>query len=243
MITLLSKLWKWAVNRSPKNAAIPDVRPHPAGDTENTPQTPGVQPIETNMESQSFIGLLARLGKQENLFRSPDGELVRASDQTWILLGCGHVAGQVQAIDEKHRHIRGIAGICARCLRENQRLLEKRQISPFDAERLSLVCTDCAKITVSGQLCCPRHYTAMTAPDGSVAYLDTEQAEEIERQDTIRRALGIANLLFGEDEPQVPDKQEKEPKDAPNPIHIHLGHIVHYDRPPGRSDDQESGNN
>ncbi len=239
MSDFASKLWEWLFNRSPKNAAIPDVQPGPAGDTVNSAQLPGAQPVEINVDFQSCIGLLSRLSKEDRLMRGPDGEVVRISDQVGILLGCNHVVTQLQAVDEKGRHVRGIAGPCTGCFGEYQKLLEKGQISAFDAERLSLVCTDCGKITVSGQLCCPKHYTSVVGPDGSAIYVDQQQAREMKRQDTVRTALGIVNFLFGEDQPQIPDKQEKE-KNAPNPISIHLGHIIHFDHPPGHRNDQES---
>jgi len=234
------KLWDWLINRSPKNAATPDLQPGPPGDTVNSAQRPGVQPVETSVNFQSCIGLLSRLSKQDRLFRGPDGELVTVSDQVGIAVGCEHVVTQLQAVDEKGRHVRGIAGICRVCSRQYQKLLEKGQISALDAERLSLVCTDCGKITVSGQLCCPKHYTTVVAPDGKAVYLDEEEAKEMKRQDTVRTALGIVKFLFGEDQPQIPNKQDKEQKNAPNSISIHLGHIIHYDRPPGPRNDQES---
>ena len=233
MSNFASKLWDWLFNRSPKNAAMPDVQPGPAGDTVNSAQPPGAQPVEINVISQSCIGLLSRLSKEDRLMRGPDGEVVRVSDQVGILPGCEHVVIQLQAVDEKGRHIRGIAGICSACFREYQRPLEKGQISTFDAERLSLVCTDCGKITISGQLCCPKHYTSVVGPDGSATYLDEEQAREMKRQNTVRTALSIVNFLFGEDQPKIPDRQDNEQKNAPNPISIHLGHIIHYDRHPG----------
>jgi len=210
MSDLVWKLWDWLINRSPKNAAMPDVQPGPASDTANTTQPPGAQVVETNLAFQSCMGLLSRLGKEDSLLRGPDGNLVRVNEQVGILLGCGHVVTQLQAVDEKGRHVRGIAGVCDGCFGENCRLLQKGRISALDAERLSLVCTDCGKITVSGHLSCPKHYSTVITPDGTPNYIDAEQAKEMKRQDTVRTALGIIKFLFGEGQQEIPDKQDKQ---------------------------------
>lgn len=95
--------------------------------------------------------------------------------------------------------MRGIAGKCFYCDAEYQKLSQKGQISPFDAERLSLVCADCGKITLSGQLCCPKHYTAVLNPDGTTTYLSPEDTEEQNRQNTIKNILGSMAQLFGKE--------------------------------------------
>lgn len=235
-----SKLRSWLVARSPKKAAVPVVEPRRADETGNSPQPPWAQRIETNVNLESCIGLLSKLGAEDSLFRGPDGDLVAVSEHVSILLGCGHVVTQLQAVDEKSRHIRGIAGFCADCLAEYCSLLEEHKISAADAERLSLTCSDCGRITVSGSLRCPKHYSEMIAPDGTSIYIDAEHAKEMKRRNTVGRTLAFIDSLFGEDRQEIPDNENKEQKNAPNPISIHFGNVIQHHRPPDSENNQES---
>jgi hypothetical protein len=188
------RLWKYLFERSPRATSTPNVQPQ-APD----PVASG-QPIERNLDMQSAVGLLLRVGRIENLLRGDEGELIRAHEHKSCLLGCGHIITQLQPEERDGCHIRGLGGPCAYCLRENTGRLDKGELSPFDAERLSLVCSDCAKMTSSGVLCCPRHYTAVTAADGSEQYVDRDGAVQLKRQRTIAKAFGLVRSLFGEEE-------------------------------------------
>jgi hypothetical protein len=216
---LCSKLWNWIMTRSPKNASVPNVQYRSAGYANNSVNRPGAQLIETNVDIQSITGLLSKFGKTDNLFCGPDGELLRINEQVSILLGCGHVVTQLQAAEKKGRRIRGIAGPCYFCLIDYSRLFAKGLISALDAERLSLTCTECGKITTSGYLCCPKHREENGhKPNGEPIYIDTEHAKQIQRQDTMKLALGIVHSLFGQNQQEIPDNQDKEQKNAQKPI-------------------------
>jgi hypothetical protein len=193
------KFWQWLYNRSPQNSAKPDVQPKPTKGGVDTVAPITAKPLEQYIETESIIGGLIKIGFEEGASRGPDGQLFRAHNRLSLSIGCGHIAAQLQAVDQHDRHIRGIGGPCFYCVPELQKLLQKGLISPFDAERLSLVCTDCGKITESGQLCCPKHYTAVLNPDGTTTYLSPEDAQQQERQNTMKTVLGSIALLFSQD--------------------------------------------
>jgi len=152
--------------------------------------------------------------ENDNTDYDPDnGQLIRAHNKLSILLGCYHIVAQFQALDQEDRHIRGIAGKCFYCDQEVQELLQKGQITVFDAERLALVCTDCGKITNSGQLCCPKHYTAVSNPDGTTTYLSPEDAEEQNRQKTTKTILSSIELLFGQNSQEIPQENCQDQND------------------------------
>lgn len=196
MIGFVSKLWHWLINRSPRNAATPDVQSHPVGDASGPVIPSGSEPIEIILQTESITGMQSEVGSIESFLKGPDGQLIRANRKFAILLGCEHAVTQLQAVDQQDRHIRGIAGRCFYCTSQYQEQLKKGKITPFDAERLSLVCTDCGKVTTSGLLCCPKHYTAVTNPDGTIAYLGPEELRETKMRDTFRMILSPIVSLF-----------------------------------------------
>lgn len=203
MIGLVMRLWKSLFERSPANTSAPHVQAQ-AYDAMAAGQV-----IERNMEMESAVGLSLRIGRIQSLLRGEHGELIRVSEQKPCLLGCGHIISQLQPEDRQGCHIRGLAGPCAFCLRDYSQGVQKGQISPSDAERLSLVCTDCARMTSSGVLCCPKHYTTVMAPDGSERYVDPDGAAQLRRQETVSKAFAVFLSLFQEDntDPQ-PAKEE-----------------------------------
>ncbi len=188
MINLL----KWIFNRSPKNAANPQM---PQNIPPEMPD-PNIIPLESYAETDSIIGTSLKVGLVEKAFKS-NGQLVRTHDNLKMIIGCKHLIHQLQAEDQKEKHTLGIAGICVYCEQELQQLLKKGQISQFDAERLSYVCSDCARVTDSGELCCPRHYKAISNSDGTETYLSSEDIKEQKRQDTIQIANNTFAILFG----------------------------------------------
>ena len=212
-LNFILKFWKWFFNRSPQNAATPNVQPKPTEGVDNTAASTGAEPLEQYIETESILDGPIRIGFEEGALRGPNGQLIRTRNRASILLGCHHIVCQVQAVDQQDRHIRGIAGKCFYCDLEGQELLQKGQISLFDAERLSLICTDCGKITLSGQLCCPKHYTAVVNPDGTTAYLSPEDAEEQKRQNTTKTILNSVALLFGQNSQEIPREKHQEQKD------------------------------
>lgn len=185
-------LLNWLFKRSPQNAANPQV---PQNTSPEIPD-PDVNPIESYAETESIIGTSLKVGLVEKAFNS-DGQLVRTHDNLKMIIGCRHLIHKLQATDQKDRHTLGIAGQCVYCVQELEQLRGKGEISDFDAERLSYICTDCAKVTDSGHLCCPKHYKAVSNPDGTKTYLSTEDIKEQKRQDTAQLAKNSFAILFG----------------------------------------------
>jgi len=227
MKNLPSKIWDYLQNRSPAQAASPNLQQLRPADSFNETTASQGQPIETFIDCQSVIGGLSRLETTESALRDSLGQLIRTRNTTGLLIGCGHIIYQFQPVDEKNkqikgtgksyyrnlgpqqeqdessafigeenRHIKGIAGKCRYCSLELQALLDQGEISVFDADRLSYVCTDCAKMATSGHLCCPKHYTSAADSDGNTCYLDPEQAEVDSRKNMVKRILTGIALLF-----------------------------------------------
>jgi len=192
VINIGLNLLNWLFNRSPQNAANPQV-------PQNTPPEipdPDIRPIESYAETDSIIGTSLKVGLVEKAFQS-NGQLVRTHDNLKMVIGCNHLIHQLQAEDQKEKHIVGVAGACVYCEQELQQLLEKGKINQFDAERSSLVCTDCAQVTKSGELCCPKHYKAVSSSDGTKTYLSSEDIKEQKREDTKQIANNTFAMLFG----------------------------------------------
>lgn len=196
------------LRRSPKNAAVPKVQPAPPATSAQPGTGSSVRPLERNVEVSSIAGLLTELRRVETRYMGADGEVIHCLEaHGGFVLGCGH-HGTAQASAEEGPRGREIAGLCAYCVREYQPLVEKGEIDPLQAERLSLVCNECARMTTSGHLCCPRHSTKVTAEDGSTQYIDPDTAKSASRQSTIAKALSVFQYLFGEPQEQQEDKNE-----------------------------------
>jgi hypothetical protein len=214
MSNFASKLWTWIFNRSPQQASNP--KPvMPPDEPINYSHCEFDNQFESYSETQSIQGFISKLGWQETGARTPDGKLFRNHDSLALPIGCGHIVMQQQAVDQQDRHIRGIAGICFYCQQELIKASSRGEISLFDAERLSLVCSDCGKITVSGHLCCPKHYASVKGPDGKDVYLGPNEIKKQEQSQITARVLGPLLDLFSEDQPQLPQKRETD--NAHNP--------------------------
>lgn len=193
------KIWEYIFRRSPQNAAKPDVGYENPEITGGSASAVG-QPLETNARFESILGFCTKVGSIDSAAKGPYRDLITVHNHQSILAGaCNHVVTQIQSVDTEQHHVRGLAGPCVCCTHENQQRLQKGEISPPDAERLSLVCSDCGKITTSGLLACPRHYTAVAGPDGKTIYLDPEEAKQLKRKETLSRSLGALKFLFGQD--------------------------------------------
>jgi len=214
MTGFASKLWHWLTDRSPRDAATPVVQPRSADYAPELGIPPASETIEVNVDTECASGSPIEVGLVEALLRGPGGELVRSKKKVVVVVGCGHPVSQFQAVDEKGRHIRGIAGPCDHCVPHYQEEQSKGRITPFDAARLSLVCSDCGKITSSGRLCCPKHYTAVANPDGTTTYLGPEETNQRQRQDTMRMILGPIIALFGENSEDTPQTHRQEHEDG-----------------------------
>jgi len=207
-----SKLWRWLVNRSPRDAAKPNVTSQSGQDVSTEPSSHNDNPFETYTENQYIQGMGVKVGWEEAGIRTHEGQLFRTRDNFALPIGCSHIVRQQQSVDQPDRHIRGIAGICFYCQQELLKALRRGEITPFDADRLSLVCSDCGKITVSGQLCCPKHYARLTGPDGIEVYLSPDDIKKQEQNQLIAKVLGpVLDLFLEEQQPkQQPQQQEKD---------------------------------
>lgn len=200
MIHLLSTLWHWLTGRSPGKTAAPatpPIQPPPPG----PPGWPGhgapVQPLECSVEIVSLGGLLTKPRYEESRYRGPDGEIIRyCRDDAQGVYGCGHTGELLK-----------IAGLCAYCVREYQPLVEKGQMHPLEAERLSMVCSACVQMTISGHLSCPKHRAAVVGPDGTTQYVDKETSKNMTRKDTVGKAINAFFWLFGTS--QQPESKEE----------------------------------
>lgn len=202
--------WQWFTRRSAPNAAppaVPCVPPNPTGPSGWSSSGLPVQPLERNVEVHAISGLQNELSQVERRYRSADGELIRYyEDRRSLVAGCGHAVTPFEGDPEKHARHRGIAGLCAYCLCEYQGLVDKGQMDPLEAERLSIVCTDCAQMSTSGHLCCPRHRKAMVMPDGTTQYVDPDAAKSMARQNTMAKAWHAVTWLLAE--PENPQEQK-----------------------------------
>lgn len=190
MIRILSTLWRWLTGRpSAKTATstVPPIQP-PAPGPSGWPGTGiSLQPLERSIETASIEGLHIELRYEESRYRGPDGEIIRyCRDGTKGAYGCGHTGELLKA-----------AGLCVYCVREYQCLVEGGQMHPLEAERLSMVCSDCAQMTTSGHLSCPKHRIAVVGPTGTTQYVDADTAKHMARKDTVGKAVNTFVQLFG----------------------------------------------
>ena len=209
-MNIASKLFGWLIKGSAKNATNPTPTATPA--TPNfSGEFPGQSPpIELAVEQDLIMGTNLSLGRQDSVAEGPNGELIRSHKNVSILCGCGHIVSQLQPTQEQGKApVRGIAGECFYCDIEFNELMSKRLITAFDVERRSSVCSDCAKITVSGKLCCPKHYIAITDANGGIMYLGLDDqikqqqlAEEQARNDVIQKVFVSFTSLFSEQKPE-----------------------------------------
>jgi len=206
-----SKLWNWLINRSPRDASNPNpMAQSNQGAAEQLPST-STSPFETYMEIQGIQGFVTKVGWQETGVKTPDGELFRTRENSALVLGCGHIARQQQAVEQQDRHVRGIAGICFYCQEELLKSLRRNEITVHDFERLSLVCSDCGKITVSGQLCCPKHYARIAGPDGIELYFGPDDIKKQEQNQLISKLLGpVLDLFLEEDQTTEQSKSQEQ---------------------------------
>ena len=210
--TIGQKLWDILFQRSPYNASKPVVNYTPFDDGLNHGESLEKQPIETSLEIDSIINSPIRIGNMDTAFKDSDGQLVRVRNTSYLVLGCGHLVAQFEPIHNEEKPVRGIAGPCFYCEEE----LEPQKITPYDSDRSSLVCSECARISIGGRLCCPRHYTLIPTPEGKEICMGKEEMEEEERKQQIQKILNPILNLFMEDEPPqqliMPEEDQNQSK-------------------------------
>ncbi|MCF7955169.1 MAG: hypothetical protein K9M75_05150 [Phycisphaerae bacterium] len=191
------KLFHWMLKRSHRASANPNPNPMPMPSQSTHRGYSQGTPIEALIEEDATIGINFSPGKQHGLHRGPSGELIRSHRNISILVGCNHIVSQLQASHEQGKSpVRGIAGKCIYCEKEFSKSVQKGQLDPFEAERMSLVCTDCARLTVSGVLCCPRHYVAVDNGNNQIEYLGPDEQAKQSRKQLVENILTPITGLF-----------------------------------------------
>jgi hypothetical protein len=209
-MSVTSKVVRWLLKQSPNNSADPN--PGTLPQELNIPGTSsvGAQPIEISTEEECMLGSAVSLGQQDSAVQDLGEALIRSHKNLYVICGCGHVACHVQATNKQGQQpTRGIAGKCYYCEEQYQRAFLKGKITLIEADRRSLVCTDCARLTVSGVLSCPSHYTAVTESDGQTIYLGPDERSQLERKQTIQKILTPFILLFSGQNKQQITKEDK----------------------------------
>ena len=218
----LFKMPDWLHMWSPKDASTTDVQ-YPQNKVPDVAKDNVPQDLfsETHIERDTVAGTAIKLFDIETTQEEQGNKMTGSRDRMSILAGCGHVFTQIQAVNQKDRHIRGLGGRCTYCFEELQPLIEQKQITPFDLDRLSCVCSDCVRTTVSGKVACPKHCKPVLTPDGGTVYLGPEEIEEENRRATIEMVLGPLRSLFCEPPPPQLSDNVQEQKNPPivNTIH------------------------
>lgn len=193
--------------RSPQNAAKPEVGGQFPDAFAEINLPPGSELIEADLQFESILGFVSKLGTVSSAAKGPDGQLIRVRNKQSIACTCGHV------VSEREK----LGGICIHCLVDVYQKLRSRRcagVAPTDVEPLFFVCSDCAKMTRSGVLCCPKHYETETKSDGSESYLSPDDVREQKRQNHIKTVLDTLNLLFCKDTPQTHNSNNQEQYNA-----------------------------
>jgi hypothetical protein len=207
-----SDLWDWLLQRSPIDAATPDVRQRPDDNITPPFQPSGRQPIETSVNTFSVLGLPLKTGSIDRLLRTVDGELSRIHDDTVLLLACGHFGAFNPRPDQKENKIKKITAQCFYCWQQLQE--QALESMPFDKLvrefGLTLVCEECERRTTEGHLSCPKHSEEDTKPDGIQSFLSLEDAKEKERLNTMKTILGFIASFFSQSSSDNPTQNSQE---------------------------------
>ena len=218
-------LWEILFFRSPAQAAKPNVTPQPP-DEPFTPSIPEQQqPIERSYDIDSFDSL--KMGTSDSAGKDAFGQLVRGHTTHHVQLGCHHLVSQIQPTQtETQQIIRGVAGGCYYCQLEIQQEQQRRiaagesLVPPDDAIRLTLVCSECARMSVSGKLCCPRHSRIMDDGGGTRVCYGVDELESEAKKASLMRILTPLLGLFTEDT-DVSAKQTTEGAPPPDKVKPH----------------------
>jgi len=174
----------------------------PAGSGQQAPTT---RPIDVCSDEDIVLGLNLRLGTYVSVDMGPDGEYRRAKRHISVLCGCGHIIrstpAQESSESKKQDPNRKLEGECYYCRQEYDVLVLSGKLSPAEAQRLSLVCSDCARITVSGKLACRKHSEAITDETGQTVFLGPDDQVQYQRQKTLQRFTSILALFVTEERP------------------------------------------
>jgi hypothetical protein len=175
---------------------------------------PGWELIDADVHAD-VIGVYSQVGYVIETWKGPSGQMTRVRKSLHVVAGCNHILKCAGGAEDEDGHLRKdeeiAAGFCVYCADKYQQELLRNKITPQEAERLALVCRACARTTVSGALCCPKHWRQVKQADGTIQYLDEKQIREQQRQGTVTSALAAVVSLFGVKPPDPPTPQQKEP--------------------------------
>ena len=168
--------------RSSRQAHVPNVPAPPgAGQAQFGPQ--GGQPVERHFERQVVFGTMIEAGWQEQAALDESGQLVEGRDNLYLRVGCGHLVAGFETIRKDDRTILGVGGICCFCQEELAKPLKRGEITPHEAELLSLYCTECAaRCDGCGRNVCRRHCLTFAVGDGAEMHLCPECTTAAERK-------------------------------------------------------------
>lgn len=185
--------------RSDKNAAQVDVSyPKPSDSTESQET---IEYTESCIEIEPIIGTNIALPSAQYTIQKPNS-VDHKKNKPSILIGCQHVVSRVQPLNTKENRFRGIAGKCCYCWDSYMPLVQAGQMHLFDAERLSLVCSDCARLTNLGNLVCPKHCVPVQVSENRVVYIDPKEIEEEKKNKPIKMVFQALGWLFTEERQQ-----------------------------------------
>ena len=213
MMNFGKKLLEVLFFRSPAQAANPNVVPQPPDDPIASSVQGQGETIDSFFDMDSLGPL--KMGKSECSGKDAFGALVRGKTTHHIQLACNHLVSQVQPEQTETRQVPGVAGPCHYCQLEIQLDQQRRfaagaaLLLPDDAVRLTLVCTQCARMSVSGNLCCPRH--SRIVDDGSVNMicLDVEELESQTKKASVMKIIAPLLGLFTDDADELGDQRTR----------------------------------
>ena len=212
----MKKFTEWLAEflfkRSPHQAMIPQVPQSSPEDPFADLEQGDIQPIEKYFEVNYCVGQPFKLVGEDIAVQNSNGHLIRGRAKPSVELGCGHLVDRIQPTQTDNNHIKGIAGACYYCQGEIRELLKRQErtgkliITPFDSTRLTLVCSECTRISVSGKLCCPRHSLILHNENGETTCLGVEEIESMQKKERIRKILSPILALFTEEVEPPPQK-------------------------------------
>ena len=210
-MSFAKSFYNWLNKGSAQKAADP--APKPACHVPDNSNFQGqVIPFEFNTQEDIIIGSGINLGKKNIRLQGPNGDFYFHHKSFSVLCGCGHLVSQLQPESEHGKTPkRGISGKCLYCETQYQEMVLQGQMEIIEAERKSLICSECARMTVSGILCCPRHCVRVADENGQVVYWDPEEQERQRRKEIISKIFSpFVFLLTEQSNPQLPSPEDND---------------------------------
>ncbi len=214
MRTFLNRMWRFFLGRSHGQAAG-STPPNTAYGVPGQ-QPPSPRPIDACSNEDIILGLDIRLGNYESVAMGPDGEYHRTKQNISLLCGCGHIIkstpDQESSESKNQQPNRKLEGECYYCSQDHAPLVLSGALSPAEAQRLSLVCSDCARVTVSGKLACRKHTEAIMDESGQTVFLGQDDQIQYRRQKTLHKFMGVLSFFVTDEitpENTTEDSDEK----------------------------------